>query len=430
MSVDEWVGPEDFPTTADERWLYAVNGENSRPQPDGRPWRAETWADFRDTSEEEPRWLVHGLIPEGQLAFTAAPPKKGKTWLAIGKALSLATGTALFGEYVVPEAVPVLYVALEGSRSALRARIGSLARGMGVDPDSPIENLHMLYRPRPFNLAELVSATWLHEEVQDVGARYVVIDVLRAAARIQEKDASDFALVRDALEPLLIEGVTVDLLHHFGKLSDTQKDRSPGERMSGTGAMYGALDVGFYITRSENGARRLRVELEARDFATPEAIGVVISGTGTGEHGGFRYVDTATLMVDAAAAEERDLVAETEELFADGEWRTVDEIRKELKANKDEVRDMLKASPERFVQIDAKAVGQHWNRKPWGTIAMAESVWLSTPSHTSHTDENEGSQSAFIRVAHPTGETTSSHTNDSSGSGSGATPDDDEEIPF
>ena len=66
--------------------------------------------------------------------------------------------------------------------------------------------------------------------------------------------------------------------------------------MAGTGAMYGALDVGFLITRSESGARRMRVEVEARDFAAPDALGVVIDGTGSGEHGGFTYTDTATLV--------------------------------------------------------------------------------------------------------------------------------------
>ena len=41
-----------------------------------------------------------------------------------------------------------------------------------------------------------------------------------------------------------MEDAPIRLLHHFGKLNDTQKERSPGERIVGTGAMYGALDIG------------------------------------------------------------------------------------------------------------------------------------------------------------------------------------------
>ena len=119
------------------------------------------------------------------------------------------------------------------------------------------------------------------------------------------------------MEPLLRSSV-VALLHHFGKLTESQKERDPGERMAGSGAMYGAMDIGFLITRSEDGARRLRIEVEARDFAAPDPIGVVIVGNGSGENGGFTYTDTATFALDATAAEERDLVAEVEALFADG----------------------------------------------------------------------------------------------------------------
>jgi hypothetical protein len=442
MSEPEFLDPSAEATlVADEAWLAQQQNGSEPHLKIVRPWHSESWATFRDTSDEEPRWLVSGLLPEGQLAFTAAPPKKGKTWLAIGKALSLATGRKLFGEYEIPEPVQTLYVALEGSRPAIRARIGCICRGLGIDPDLEIPFLRMLYRPRPFDLAELANATWLHEEVFDTGARYVVIDVLRQAARIKEADPADFAKVRDSLEPLLAEGVSVDLLHHFGKLNETQEKRTPGERMSGTGAMYGALDVGFYITRSDNGARRLRLELEARDFATPEAIGVVLEGTGTGEHGGFRYGDTATFRIDASAAEEVDLVAELEALFEDGKWRTVDEARTELGRNKDEIRDVFAHTPERFSQVRGEVVGRHVNARPWGTIAMRALLpdavtnllqgVAPTPEPHEPDDLFGGSASPPAqRVAPPTGETPPEpHVEPGSGSGSEPEPD-DEEVPF
>jgi hypothetical protein len=233
----------------------------------------------------------------------------------------------------------------------------------------------VLYRPRPFDLVdkEMRSAGWLHEQVAAVDASLVIVDVLRAAARFRENVSEDFALVRDALAPILAADRTVVLLHHFGKLTDTQKERSPGGRTAGTGAMYGALDVGFLITRSENGARRLRVDIEARDFAAPDALGVVIEGNGSGEHGGFTYADTAALVIDETAAEERDLAREMEELFADGVCRTGTELSSRAKgigANRDEVLATLAGSPARFVQVDGPRVGRHVNAQPWGTRQM------------------------------------------------------------
>lgn len=380
---------------------------------DGPSWEAELWPVFRDAAPATQRWIIDGLLPEGALTFIAAPPKKGKTWLGIGLALAVATGKPLFGTFTIPEPRSVLYIALEGSRTGLRTRIGALARGLDLDPDSDaLDQLHMLYRPRPFDLANAGTGTELQREAERVGAVLVIVDVLRAGARFKENVAEEFAQVRDALAALLDAGRTVGLLHHFGKLSDTQKERSPGERMAGTGAMYGALDVGLLITRSESGARRLRVEVEARDFAAPDALGVVIGGTGTGDHGGFTYTDTATLEIDPSAAEERDLTAELEALFTDGEWRTVNEAADKangIGANRGEVRDALTGDPARFVGIDGLRIGRHPNAKPWGTVAMLRDLEehdrLARLPDTDDTDESKNEERVTsVRVSSPKGE--------------------------
>jgi len=372
------------PTASELDWFYGEryasgNGRAPRALPEDRPWIAEPWAEFRETADEEIDWLVEGLVPSGSFAFVAAPPKKGKTWLALYAAIAIATGSTLFSTFKVPNPASVLYVALEGSRAALRARTGALARGLGVDPDSDeLSRLHYLYRPRPFDLARAESSEWLEAQVDELGARFVVVDVLRAAARMRENSAEDFAVFRDYLEPMLRSGVTVAVLHHFGKLTETQHERAPGERMSGTGAMYGALDVGLLITRSEDGARRLRIDVDARDFAAPDAIGLQLTGTGSGEHGGFRYTDTAQYVLDAGAALERDIAHEIEQLFADKRWRTLTEIRDAkqggLGTNADETRRTLTEHPERFVQVSGEAVGRAKTAKPWGTVAMSREL--------------------------------------------------------
>ena len=246
--------------------------------------------------------------------------------------------------------------------------------------------------------------------------------------------------MRDAIEPLLTAGRSVPVLHHFGKLTDTQQQRSPGERMAGTGAMYGALDVGFLITKSESGARRLRVEIEARDFAAPDALGVVITGNGTGEHGGFTYADTATIEIDPTATEERELVPEIEALFVDGVWRIVKEIAGKqggIGANLDDVRAALSDAPDRFASVDGPRIGRHPNAKPWGTLAMLQRLTSTPESHES--DASEVQQSLSVDTCDsPYGGDTSSHTYDrqptvapesddrSSQTPGGSTPSDDE----
>jgi hypothetical protein len=339
-----------------------------QPVEDSQPWHAQTWAEFRDATPPAFTWLIDELLPAGALAFVAGPPKKGKTWIGLLLSLVVASGRPLLDTYTVPEAQAVLYAALEGSATGLRARIGALSRGLELDPDGDdLARLHVLYRPRPFNLADLADATWLADESDQLDARLVVVDVLRAAARFQENSAEDFARIRAGLDPLLAAGRTVLLLHHFGKASDTLRERSPGERMAGTGAMYGALDVGYLIAQSSDGATRMRVDVEARDFAAPDALAIQLTGNGSGPHGGFTYTDTVTVRPDTG-----DVVADVLAYFdANPSWITGDDLAREL--NIDRKATLEPALLEDDSDRPARKDGSPWRRiKPGLGIVRLE----------------------------------------------------------
>ncbi len=275
----------------------------------------ETWDEFSAKAGEHVPVLVEGLWPENALGFIAAPPKKGKTWVALALAISVATGRPYLGRFRVPEPRHVLYVALEGHRAAIRSRIGAISHGLGLNPEpgGDLARLHFSYKPRGINISDPEWALALQTAAADDGCALIVIDVLRAAARLKENSNDEFVILRKNLEPAL-EDHSIALLHHFGKLTEMTKERSPGERMSGGGAMYGAMDVGVFITGSENGAKNLRIEIESRDIATPERLGVHLRGEGTGEHGGWTYNDRLTIDCDDDTPEERDVKASAEEI--------------------------------------------------------------------------------------------------------------------
>jgi AAA domain-containing protein len=278
----------------------------------------ENWYEFERQTDRHVRCLVNGLWPEAALGFIAAPPKKGKTWLGIGLSLSVVSGQPFIG-FEVPKPRSVLYVALEGQRPALRARIGCLARGLGLDPaegGDDLWRLSLAYKPRGINLADPEWGASLVRAAEEINAGLVVVDVLRRAARFKENDAGDFAALALNLQPTLDRGTSIAMLHHFGKLSDLNRDRDPGERMSGSGAMFGALDVGIYITGSERGARSLRLEFDGRDLAMPETIGVELVGQGSGENGGYTFDDTCQLIRAAEIPREAQLKAPAADIAA------------------------------------------------------------------------------------------------------------------
>jgi hypothetical protein len=156
-----------------------------------------------------------------------------------------------------------------------------------------------------------------------------------------ENSGDDFAILRDNLRPLTDEGRVVALAHHFGKLTELSKERSPGERMTGSGAMYGAMDLGVFITGSDNGARILRVEFDGRDSAMPDPIGVRLLGAGSGENGSLVYADAAHFVAEDAP-DAAELKAPPSEIAAwireQGGHATPGEIRETFDISEDTLR--------------------------------------------------------------------------------------------
>lgn len=279
--------------------------------------QAQTWAEFeRDATEHIPL-LVDELWPDGALGFLGAPPKKGKTWISLDLAIAVATGTRFLDRFDVPEASPVIYAALEGHKAALRGRIGCLTRGRGLNPSmgsSDLHNLHVLYKPAGINLVDPAWIRQVHELAARLGAKMLIVDVLRGAAVLKENSNDEFRDLVRALQPITTSGCSIALVHHFGKLTEISRDRSPGERMSGAGAMYGAFDVGVFITGSDEGGRALRVEFETRDLAAPELASVYLEGEPTGQNGGFIFTDKAWWVERDHAPDRDDVKAPAEEI--------------------------------------------------------------------------------------------------------------------
>src|SRR6516165_4164030 len=80
------------------------------------------------SQESAQRWLVEGLWGESSVGVIGGAPKCAKTWLGLDIALSVATGTACLGKYVVPEPGPVLMYLAEDALPAVRERVAGMAQ--------------------------------------------------------------------------------------------------------------------------------------------------------------------------------------------------------------------------------------------------------------------------------------------------------------
>ena len=347
----------------------------------------ESWCQFSERAGERIPCLVSGLWPRGALGFISAPPKAGKTWLGLAFALSVATGQELFGRFAIPEPEPVLYIALEGHRAALRARVGCLARGLGADPDEALDRLHFAYKPRGLNLASPAWAATLIEQAAELDAGLIVVDVLRRAAAIDENKAAEFLTLCAYLAPLAEEGRSVALLHHFGKLSEINRDRTPPERMAGTGAMFGALDVGLFITGSQDHARRLRIHVESRDLAPPDPFGLELTGVGSGENGGFTYQDTCRI-VEAEPPDEAQLKAPPREvatwIIEQGRRVKTAEVCERFDVTDDTLRDRRPSLESFGVRFVSDGRNSGYEAKPQGELDPPNPSTDRPPERSAH----------------------------------------------
>ena len=120
-----------------------------------------------------PRPIVEGLLHEGMLLF-GGKVKRGKSWLMLDLALSVATGSPVWGHFAVPEPQPVLFIALEDGRGRIQQRLNDIRPGARANG-----NLHFLYNLPLLNNGGLEK---LQGYIESDRYRLIVIDVL---ARIE-----------------------------------------------------------------------------------------------------------------------------------------------------------------------------------------------------------------------------------------------------
>jgi hypothetical protein len=115
------------------------------------------------------RFAVPDLIPDG-LTFFAGAPKLGKSWMALGLGIAIASGGRALGTIDV-EGAAVLYLALEDSPRRLQERLALVL----ADEEPPGGLTFETAWPRMGNGGSETIEAWIGEHPD---ARLVVVDVL------------------------------------------------------------------------------------------------------------------------------------------------------------------------------------------------------------------------------------------------------------
>jgi hypothetical protein len=200
-----------------------------------------TAAELLGQTFPRPRWAVENLIPEGVMLLAGAP-KIGKSWLALGLCVAVASGGKALGSVDTVKG-SALYLALEDTPRRLQARLRQV---LGDDAPPDRLTLAIQWPLLPAGGADQL-AEWL-ESHDD--ARLVVIDVFERIRGPQPNGTSaytaDYVAVRRVKELADRYNVAIILIHHMRKM--TSGDFL--NEVSGTLGLSGAADTIAVLKRS------------------------------------------------------------------------------------------------------------------------------------------------------------------------------------
>lgn len=231
------------------------------------------------------RWVVENILPEG-LTLLAGKPKLGKSWLALGLGLAVASGGKVIGHIAVTQA-DVLYLALEDNERRLKKRIQKLA------PEGLSPTLPFWYETTwpPLASGGLTRLdTWLTDHP---AVKLVVVDTLgRARGDMGSRAGTygdDYVAMADFKAVADKHGVAILGVHHRTK-ADTEDYL---DSVSGSTGLIGAVD-GFIVLERTRGAVEASLHVTGRDIEFEQEIAllwdaVTAQWTSAGDAQEFRH---------------------------------------------------------------------------------------------------------------------------------------------
>lgn len=193
-----------------------------------RPWSLYSIDELNNLPD--PTWMVDGIFPDG-LTVLYGPSGKGKTFMALSWALSIASGATWCGRRV--QESPVLYVSGEG-HGGLKRRIAAWRQY----EYTYLPNMYVI--PQTVVLTDREHVRGLAEDIYATKAKLVVIDTwARSMAGSNENSAEDTGLAVQGLDWIKQQtGCAALVIHHAGHEG----------HMRGSTALYGAADCVIKLT--------------------------------------------------------------------------------------------------------------------------------------------------------------------------------------
>lgn len=209
-------------------------------------------------------YVVEDILPEG-LAMLVAPPKFGKSWMALDLCLSVAEEKLFLG-YPTNKS-DVLYLALEDSNRRLKTRQTQLLQAQ----EAP-NNLHFAIAAETVDGGLLAQIEGFLKENSSTGL--IVIDVL-ARIRSQTTAPKTDTYRLDYKEMTMLKTIAdkyhvcILVIHHTRKMRD---EADVFNDVSGSTGLTGAADTAFVLVKSKRADTRATLHIIGRDVEATELV--------------------------------------------------------------------------------------------------------------------------------------------------------------
>ncbi|HPO87332.1 MAG TPA: AAA family ATPase [Candidatus Hydrogenedentes bacterium] len=234
---------------------------------------------------ENPVWISDGILPRGGILLIGGYAKVGKSFLLLDLIHGLATGSKVWGHFTVPEPTTVLYLDFEIGKVALQQRVKWRYDTLKTPPP---KGMYYLSRPKQMFLDTAGGASALAREIEETGAKVVVVDPLSRCMLGQENDAADVGRLFRHLDELLAsyEDLSFVLSHHLGKppKEDALLDEFSPYRLRGSSRFFDCPDAIAIVHKgmlaSPGELWRLKIGFELRQAASPPALKLAVMDGG------------------------------------------------------------------------------------------------------------------------------------------------------
>jgi len=215
---------------------------------------------------ENQTWLIQELWSHQAVGIIGGEPKSCKSFLALGMAVAVASGSACLGRFPVPAAGRVLLFAAEDALHIVRARLEGICAYHGVE----LHALDLWVITAPvIRLDHDTDSARLERTVQQYAPSLLVLDPLVRLHRVDENQSAAIAPLLASLRELQRKHrCAVALVHHARKGAASVR---AGQALRGSSELHAWGDSNLYVRRHKE---RLSLCVEHRAHRSPGAFGL------------------------------------------------------------------------------------------------------------------------------------------------------------